>query len=290
LDEPLNGVLAAINCLPREIRWQNAAIVCAKGFQRIVTTACPAYVRCMTEHEKAVAIGEGVKWTWPSVHPEGRKFAVIAAAIVLLFWWLDWEILQWLMTGITVWVLAFFRDPIRTVPQGETLIIAPADGMVTLIQNVPPPKELMGPEGLADEQMIRVSIFMSVFDVHINRAPIAGTIKQVVYIAGKFLNADLDKASDENERQHFLVEDKNGLRIGFTQIAGLVARRIVPFVKAGAVVTAGERVGLIRFGSRVDVYLPKGTSPKVALGQRCVAGETILGHIGDGQSLTGLSQ
>ncbi len=244
----------------------------------------------MTEHDKAVAAGQGVKWSWPAVHPEGRKFGVIAGAIWLLVWWMDWDILAALLAGVTLWVLAFFRDPVRTVPQGDNLVVAPADGMVTLIMNVPPPRELAGPDGLSDETMVRVSIFMSVFDVHINRAPIAGTIKQVVYIAGKFLNADLDKASDENERQHFLVENSAGLRIGFTQIAGLVARRIVPFVKPGDMVTAGQRIGLIRFGSRVDVYLPKGTAPKVALGQRCVAGETILGVVSDAQAITGLSQ
>jgi phosphatidylserine decarboxylase len=135
--------------------------------------------------------------------------------------------------------------------------------------------------------MTRVSIFMSVFDVHINRTPIAGTIKDVIYIAGKFLNADLDKASEDNERQHILVERGDGMRIGFTQIAGLVARRIVPFVKPGDMVGAGQRIGLIRFGSRVDVYLPAGTAPKVALGQRCVAGETIIAQLGDGASLSG---
>jgi phosphatidylserine decarboxylase len=245
----------------------------------------------MTEHDKAVAAGEGVKWAWPSIHPEGRKFGLISAAIALFFlWWMDWELIGWPLVLVTVWVFAFFRDPIRTVPQGDSLIIAPADGMVTLIQTVLPPKELVGDEGLGTTPVIRVSIFMSVFDVHINRAPVAGTIKQVVYIAGKFLNADLDKASDENERQHFLVESQNGVRIGFTQIAGLVARRIMPFVKTGDVVTAGQRVGLIRFGSRVDVYFPVNTASKVSLGQRCVAGETILGVIGDNQASLGLSQ
>ncbi len=261
------------------------------GLQRIVTPACRAYVGRMTEHDKAVVAGEGVKWAWPSIHPEGRKFGVISGAIALLFlWWLDWEWVGWPLVLVTVWVFAFFRDPIRTVPQGDDLIVAPADGMVTLIQTVLPPKELTSDEGLAPTSVVRVSIFMSVFDVHINRAPIAGTIKQVVYIAGKFLNADLDKASEENERQHFLVESPSGLRIGFTQIAGLVARRIMPFVKAGDVVSAGQRVGLIRFGSRVDVYLPIGTAPRVALGQRCVAGETILGVVGDAKALTGLTQ
>ena len=125
------------------------------------------------------------------------------------------------------------------------------------------------------------------FDVHINRTPIAGTIKDVVYIAGKFVNADLDKASEDNERQHILVERGDGVRIGFTQIAGLIARRIVPFIKPGDMVVAGQRIGLIRFGSRVDVYLPAGTAPKVALGQRCVAGETVLGILGDNTSVHG---
>ena len=231
-----------------------------------------------------------VKWQWPSIHPEGRKFGLIAAGITGIIALLGWNWLAWPMVGVTVWVLAFFRDPVRGVPQGDDYIIAPADGLVTLIVNVPPPKELAGEQGLGEAEMIRVSIFMSVFDVHINRAPIAGTIKQVVYIAGKFLNADLDKASEDNERQHILVERADGLRIGFTQIAGLVARRIMPFVKPGDMVAAGQRVGLIRFGSRVDVYLPAGTSPKVALGQRTVAGETILGILGDGTSVSASGQ
>ncbi len=231
-----------------------------------------------------------VKWQWPSIHPEGRKFALIAATITGLIAILGWSWIAWPMVGITIWVLAFFRDPVRGVPQGDAYIIAPADGLVTLIVNVPPPKELAGEQGLGEAEMTRVSIFMSVFDVHINRAPIAGTIKQVVYIAGKFLNADLDKASEDNERQHILVERADGVRIGFTQIAGLIARRILPFVKPGDMVAAGQRVGLIRFGSRVDVYLPAGTSPKVALGQRTVAGETILGVLGDSTSISALGQ
>jgi phosphatidylserine decarboxylase len=126
--------------------------------------------------------------------------------------------------------------------------------------------------------------------VHINRAPIGGTVKRVVYIPGKFVNADLDKASEDNERQHFLVEGADGLRVGFTQIAGLVARRIVSFVREGDDVEAGQRVGLIRFGSRVDVYLPAGTSPKVLLGQRAIAGETIIAEAGVDATLTGVSQ
>ncbi|WP_425517242.1 phosphatidylserine decarboxylase [Sphingomonas colocasiae] len=239
---------------------------------------------------ESTAMAGGVKWRWPSVHPEGRKFILISGAITAFFAFMAWETLAWPMAGITLWIAAFFRDPVRSVPRGEGLIIAPADGMVTLIQTVLPPRELAGAGGLGDAPLTRVSIFMSVFDVHINRAPIGGTIKQVVYISGKFLNADLDKASEDNERQHILVEDRDGVRIGFTQIAGLVARRIMPFVKPGDIVAAGQRVGLIRFGSRVDVYLPEGTAPRVTLGQRCVAGETVLGVLGRGEPQDAIPQ
>ena len=230
-----------------------------------------------------------VRWRFPSVHPEGRKFVLIAAVITLALAWAAWETLDWPMAGVTLWVAAFFRDPIRTTPRGPGLIIAPADGMVTMIARVPPPRELEGEEGLGSEPMMRVSIFMSVFDVHINRTPIPGTVKRVVYISGKFLNADLDKASEENERQHILVEGHDGLRIGFTQIAGLVARRIMPFVKNGDIVAPGQRIGLIRFGSRVDVYLPAGTAPAVMLGQRCIAGETIVARVGIAERLDSVS-
>src|SRR5436189_2574061 len=232
-----------------------------------------------------------VRWRWPSVHPEGRKFTVIAGAITLVFWLvLGWDVVGWLALGLTVWTAAFFRDPVRTTPSGEGLIIAPADGLVTMITNVPPPRELIGEEGLADDPVVRVSIFMSVFDVHINRTPIAGTILKVVYIAGKFLNADLDKASEDNERQHILVEGPDGTRVAFTQIAGLVARRIVPWIKVGDRVATGQRVGLIRFGSRVDVYLPAGTSSQVLLGQRTIAGETIVGRVGVSELIEGVAQ
>jgi len=231
-----------------------------------------------------------VQWRFPAVHPEGRKFVVIAAVITGAMFLLHLHVLDWLMVGVTAWTAAFFRDPIRSVPQGQGLIVAPADGLITLIQEVEPPFELQGEGGLSSERCVRVSIFMSVFDVHINRAPISGTISRVVYIAGKFLNASLDKASEDNERQHFLVTGHDGTKIGFTQIAGLVARRIVPFVKTGDTVAVGTRVGLIRFGSRVDVYLPAGTAPKVALGQRSIAGETILGRIGDNEPAAGAPQ
>jgi phosphatidylserine decarboxylase len=230
-----------------------------------------------------------VKWRFPSVHPEGRKFTLIAAFLTLVGFTTLPDIFGWVLVGLTIWVAAFFRDPIRTTPQDPDLIVAPADGLVTMITRVSAPIELAGEGGLTGE-FTRVSIFMSVFDVHINRTPIAGTVRRIAYVPGKFLNADLDKASEDNERQHFLVEREDGLKIGFTQIAGLVARRIMSFVKEGDRVVAGERVGLIRFGSRVDVYLPAGTGAQVLLGQRTIAGETILGQIGIDPQRAGTSQ
>ena len=231
-----------------------------------------------------------VKWRFPSIHPEGRKYVVGAAAITFFAFLLHVQFLDWVLVGITIWVAAFFRDPVRTTPHGDKLILAPADGLVTMIARVPPPPELRGADGLDEGECTRVSIFMSVFDVHINRAPITGRIKRIAYVPGKFVNADLDKASEDNERQHFLIEGADGLKIGMTQIAGLVARRILAFVREGDAVEAGQRVGLIRFGSRVDVYLPAGTSPKVLLGQRAIAGETILAEAGVDATLTGVSQ
>lgn len=231
-----------------------------------------------------------VKWRFPSIHPEGRKYTVIAAAIALIVYFGVSHFVGWLLVFVAVWVATFFRDPIRATPRGDKLIVAPADGLITMIVKVPPPPELRGPEGLADGEYTRVSIFMSVFDVHINRSPITGRVKRIVYVPGKFVNADLDKASEDNERQHLLVEGADGLRIGFTQIAGLVARRILSFVREGDMVEAGQRVGLIRFGSRVDVYLPAGTAPRVLLGQRSIAGETILGEVGVASAITGTSQ
>ena len=183
----------------------------------------------MASLDKPPVTTSTVKWRFPAVHPEGYKYVAIATGITLLLTMLS-HVLFWPMVGVVIWVATFFRDPVRTTPQGEGLIVAPADGLITMIQRVPIPRELAGENGLGDAPLVRVSIFMSVFDVHINRTPIAGTIRQVVYISGKFLNADLDKASEENERQHFVVEDRNGMRIGFTQIAGLVARRILGFV------------------------------------------------------------
>ncbi len=240
----------------------------------------------MTSLDKPPVVTTTVKWRFPAVHPEGQKFTAIAFGITLLMTIVS-KVFFWPFLALTLWVAAFFRDPIRTTPLGDDLIVSPADGLITMIERVPVPRELIG--DLGEMPMVRVSVFMSVFDVHINRSPIAGTIRQVVYISGKFLNADLDKASEENERQHFVVEGFDGRRVGFTQIAGLVARRIVGFAKIGDIVAAGQRVGLIRFGSRVDVYLPEGFEPQVALGQRAVAGETVLGRFGVPR-ITGVSQ
>lgn len=234
-------------------------------------------------------------WHWPTIHPEGRKYGLIVAAVSLVLALLAWETLAWPIGFLTLGVLAFFRDPQRVTPQGERFVVAPADGLITLIRKVDPPRELVlddgnGTPGLPSGPVTRISIFMSVFDVHINRSPIGGTVQRVVYIPGKFLNADLDKASEDNERQHFLIERSDGVRIGFTQIAGLVARRIIPFVKPGDILAAGQRVGLIRFGSRVDVYLPAGTEPRVVLGQRTIAGETVLAELGEAPLIEGVSQ
>ncbi|MDC8755792.1 phosphatidylserine decarboxylase [Erythrobacter sp. sf7] len=235
-------------------------------------------------------------WQWPSIHPEGRKFGLIAVAVSLFFLIaLDWEIVGWPLMLLSLGVFAFFRDPERVVPQSDTAIIAPADGLVTQIAEVEPPLELQiddgsGYPGLPAAPVTRISIFMSVFDVHINRTPIGGTVRRVVYIPGQFMSADLDKASEENERQHILIERTDGLKLGFTQIAGLVARRIVPFVKPGDIVAKGQRIGLIRFGSRVDVYLPAGTDPRVLIGQRTVAGETVLAEVGQRGLIEGIAQ
>ena len=234
-------------------------------------------------------------WGWPSIHPEGRKFMLVAGALSLACAWMAWETLAWPLGVLVLGIAAFFRDPRRVTPMGDNLVVAPADGLVTLIRQVDPPRELLqddgsGVPGLPAGPMTRISIFMSVFDVHINRAPIAGSVRRVVYLPGRFLNADLDKASEENERQHILIERADGRQIAFTQIAGLIARRIVPFVKPGDMIAAGQRVGLIRFGSRVDVYLPAGTEPKVLIGQKTIAGETVLAELGSATLIEGVRQ
>ena len=208
------------------------------------------------------------------MHPEGRKFVAIFAGIAVLLGFI-WEPLFWLGLGATVWCYYFFRTPVRTVPQREGLILSPADGVVSLISEVVPPPEL----GLGDTPVYRVSVFMNVFNCHVNRSPMDGTITQIAYHKGKFVNASLDKASEHNERNGLAIESADGHRIGVVQIAGLVARRIVCFVKIGDALKAGEVFGLIRFGSRLDVYLPEAILPAVSVGTTAVAGETVLADL-----------
>jgi phosphatidylserine decarboxylase len=212
------------------------------------------------------------------VHREGLPFIGIFAVVSLLALWL-WPPLGWLGVVATLWCAYFFRDPVRVTPLREGIVVAPADGRVSRIIDAMPPKEL----GLGEQPLPRVSIFMSVFDCHVNRSPLAGKIERIIYHAGAFMSADLDKASESNERNSLLIAS-NGRRIGVVQIAGLVARRIVSFVREGATVAAGERIGMIRFGSRVDVYLPAGARPLVAEGQMAIAGETVIADLAAGEA------
>src|SRR3954471_17437406 len=208
------------------------------------------------------------------IHPEGYPFiGVFALASLILFW--IWTPLGWLGTLLTLWCAYFFRDPPRVTPISERLVVSPADGRVSLVANAVPPPEL----ALGTTPLPRVSVFMSVFDCHVNRAPISGRIERIAYTPGKFLNADLDKASEDNERNALVISGAAG-RVGVVQIAGLIARRIVGWVKEEQAIGAGERVGMIRFGSRVDVYLPAGTVPLVSAGQTSLAGETIIAELG----------
>jgi phosphatidylserine decarboxylase len=208
------------------------------------------------------------------IHKEGYPFIAIGIVAMLVLGSL-WRPFGWIAALITIWICYFFRDPARVTPQREGLVVSPADGRVSQIATATPPKELDLPE----ETMTRVSIFMNVFDCHVNRAPVAGRVAKVAYTPGLFLNAELDKASDDNERNAILIE-KDGKQLIMVQIAGLIARRIVPFVREGQEVFTGERVGLIRFGSRVDVYLPLGVAPLVSEGQTAIAGETVLADMG----------
>lgn len=221
----------------------------------------------------------------PPVHPEGRNFIIIALVIAAVGFLAGLSGLGWFFLLLSGAIALFFRDPVRFAPQGEALVLAPADGAVVAITPARPP--LDGADGTP--QCTRVSIFLSVFDVHVNRAPVAGTVRRIVYRPGAFVNADLDKASEDNERQTYLIETSGGVRVVCVQIAGLIARRIVRFVKEGDAVRAGQRIGLIRFGSRMDVYLPEGTAPKVCIGQRTVAGETVIAVLGDASSASAVA-
>lgn len=207
------------------------------------------------------------------ISPEGYPFIGVFALVTLFLFWL-WTPLGWIGTVLTVWCVLFFRDPPRVTPMRDGIIVAPADGLISMVTSAAPPHEL----GLSDKLLPRVSIFMSVFNCHINRSPATGRIEKIVYQPGKFLNADLDKASIDNERNSLVVATA-GVRIGVVQIAGLVARRIVCFVREGQEVSAGQRFGMIRFGSRLDVYLPEGVTPHVAVGQTAVGGETVLADL-----------
>jgi len=207
------------------------------------------------------------------IHREGLPFIGVFAVVSLLLFWL-WSPLGWLGALATLWCIYFFRDPVRVTPVRDGIVVAPADGRVSRIANALAPGEL----DLGERPLPRVSIFMSVFDCHVNRSPLAGKIERVIYHHGAFLNADLDKASEDNERNCLVIAGDRG-RIGVVQIAGLIARRIVCFVREGATVGVGERIGMIRFGSRVDVYLPEGVRPLVAEGQTAIAGETIIADL-----------
>ncbi len=217
-----------------------------------------------------MSITDSVRAQIPPIHPEGYPFiGGFAFASLIMFW--IWTPLGWIGTVLTIWCALFFRDPVRVTPVRDGLVVAPADGRISMITQALAPAEL----GLGDRPLTRISIFMSVFNCHVNRSPAAGRIERIAYRPGAFINAELDKASEDNERNSLLIATPNG-RIGVVQIAGLVARRIVSFVREGQSIGAGERFGLIRFGSRLDVYLPDGTRALVAEGQTAVAGETVL--------------
>jgi phosphatidylserine decarboxylase len=220
-----------------------------------------------------MSIAASIRSQLVPVHQEGYPFIAIFALVTLILFWL-WPPFGWMGVALTIWCTLFFRDPVRVTPVGDGLLVSPADGRISMVTQAAPPPEL----GMGEAPLPRISIFMSVFDCHINRSPIAGRIERVVYKAGVFLNADLDKASEDNERNSFLIAGPDA-RIAVVQIAGLVARRIVSWVSEGGSVAAGQRLGMIRFGSRVDVYLPAGGTFLVAQGQRSVAGETVIADL-----------
>lgn len=215
-----------------------------------------------------------IRNTLVPVHKEGYRFVAIFFVVSLVLGFL-WEPLMWIGFVLTAWCAYFFRDPERMTPLDDDLVISPADGRVSSIATVLPPEEL----NLGSEPMLRISVFMNVFNCHVNRAPMAGTITRIAYRAGKFVNAELDKASQENERNGLVIDTKHGA-IGVVQIAGLVARRILCWKYENGSLEAGERFGLIRFGSRLDVFLPAGAEPRVSVGQTAVAGETVLAEFG----------
>ncbi len=211
------------------------------------------------------------------IHPEGYIFIAASTLIAFALSFL-WSPLGWIGAAVTFWCITFFRDPPRVTPLREGLVISPADGVVESIGFFVPPPEL----GLGSEPMQRISIFMSFFNCHVNRAPVTGKITKIAYKPGLFLNADLDKASEDNERSGMIIDSASG-RFGVVQIAGLVARRIVCFVQEGETIGVGDRFGLIRFGSRVDVYMPTSVKPLIGQGMKAVAGETVLADVKSGE-------
>ncbi len=216
-----------------------------------------------------------IKNALPPVHPEGYKFIAVFAVVTLFVGWI-WSPLFYLGLALTIWCALFFRDPKRVTPISDELVISPADGKVSHVGRVVPPAELE----LGDKPLLRVSVFMNVFNCHVNRSPVKGSIERIVYKKGSFLNAELDKASDENERNSLVIKTEQG-EIAVVQIAGLIARRIVCWAEQKEDIDQGERFGLIRFGSRLDVYLPDTAHASVSVGQTAVAGETILARFDD---------
>ncbi len=208
------------------------------------------------------------------VNPDGWLFVGIFAIASLILFAL-WEPLGWVGVVLTAWCVYFFRDPDRVVPQTEGLVLSPGDGVISAITDAPPPPELE----MGEEPRVRISVFLNVFNVHVNRVPVAGEVRKLHYHAGKFFNAALDKASEHNERQSICITTAKGKDVACVQIAGLVARRIICRLKEGQHVVGGARFGHIRFGSRVDVYLPPGVAPSVAVGQLAIGGETILANL-----------
>lgn len=206
---------------------------------------------------------------------DGWRFIAIFAGVTFLAALTGLAWLFWPLFVLTLWSIYFFRDPPRGVPQEDRLLVAPADGLVQMVVDAVPPSEL----GMGDQRLTRVSIFLSVFDVHINRSPCAGMVDVVAYRPGKFVNAAADKASEDNERMAIALKRNDGVTVGFVQIAGWVARRIVCTVKPGQALAAGERFGHIRFGSRTDLYLPVGARLLVAPGQRMIGGETVIAEL-----------
>lgn len=225
-----------------------------------------------------MSLVKSIQDTLVPIHKEGYIFIAAFAVVTFVLGYFSTS-LFWIGLILTAWCIYFFRDPERVTPIDDRFVVSPADGKVSAVGPAVPPREL----GLGDIEMTRISVFMNVFSCHVNRSPVRGTIETIIHTPGKFLNADLDKASAENERNGLVIDGPNG-RLAVVQIAGLIARRIVCWTDEDTQISVGERFGLIRFGSRVDVYLPANATPRVAIGQTAVAGETILAEFGGSPS------